>query len=213
MVVSPSYDKGLRLSRELDKISKLAKEGPFTVERMLAELGPRGHAIVCFVFSLPFMQPIPLAGLSSALGVLIAFLGVFIFLDRAAWLPRRLRMLEVNANTAETIAKVARTLLGKLEHIVRPRFQNVVGSSWAQGLAGAVIVVSGLLLALPLPIPFSNTIPALPILLLSLGILEEDGLFMVLGFIAFIGTLIFFSLLVILPILGIRAVQGASFFG
>ena len=39
----------------------------------------------------------------------------------------------------------------------------------------------GLVLSLPLPIPFSNSIPAMAILLLCLGAIVEDGVMVLLG--------------------------------
>ena len=47
---------------------------------------------------------------------------------------------------------------------------------------GLVIFFCGFVLSLPLPIPFTNTIPAIAILLLSMGMMEEDGLFILLGY-------------------------------
>jgi hypothetical protein len=49
-------------------------------------------------------------------------------------------------------------------------------------LNGLAIVSSAFLLTLPLPIPFSNTIPAWAILLLALGMMEEDGAVIVAGY-------------------------------
>ena len=45
-------------------------------------------------------------------------------------------------------------------------------------------------------VPFSNTLPALAILLLSLGMLERDGLFIVSGHVMNIVTVIYFAIVV-----------------
>jgi hypothetical protein len=54
---------------------------------------------------------------------------------------------------------------------------------------------SGLLLALPLPIPLTNTFPALTIILVAVGALERDGLFFLAGCVMFAVTVAYFSLL------------------
>jgi hypothetical protein len=40
-------------------------------------------------------------------------------------------------------------------------------------------------LVLPLPIPFSNNLPAWAILLIAAGLVERDGLFVALGYLMF----------------------------
>ena len=57
---------------------------------------------------------------------------------------------------------------------------------------GLIIVLLGVFLALPLPIPTTNMGVAWPILLVSLGVLENDGLFISLGYVF---ALIYFSVL------------------
>jgi hypothetical protein len=70
---------------------------------------------------------------------------------------------------------------------------------------GAMIIVGcGLLLALPLPIPFTNTIPALAIAAISLGLVEEDGYLIVIGFFIFGAAVIFISTVALVPILSIK---------
>jgi Exopolysaccharide synthesis, ExoD len=48
-------------------------------------------------------------------------------------------------------------------------------------LIGLGIVIAGLGLRLPLPIPFSNSIPAWAVVLLAIGMMEKDGLCVLLG--------------------------------
>ena len=47
---------------------------------------------------------------------------------------------------------------------------------------GLSILISGFVLALPLPIPFTNTLPAWSILLTAAGMMENDGLVIVAGY-------------------------------
>jgi hypothetical protein len=49
------------------------------------------------------------------------------------------------------------------------------------------------LLLLPLPVPFSNTIPAWAIMLMAGGLLERDGLFILAGYITALGAIVFFG--------------------
>jgi len=61
-------------------------------------------------------------------------------------------------------------------------------------LIGLGIVIAGLGLMLPLPIPFSNSIPAWAVMLLAIGMMENDGLCVLLGHLTAIATWAFIGL-------------------
>jgi hypothetical protein len=61
-------------------------------------------------------------------------------------------------------------------------------------LIGLGIVIAGLGLMLPLPIPFSNNIPAWAVVLLAIGMMEKDGLCVLLGHITAIVAWLFIGL-------------------
>jgi hypothetical protein len=50
-------------------------------------------------------------------------------------------------------------------------------------LIGLGIVSGGFILSLPLPIPFSNGLPAVSIMLLAAGLMERDGLLVLWGYV------------------------------
>ena len=64
-------------------------------------------------------------------------------------------------------------------------------------LIGLGIASGGLLLSLPLPplIPFSNTIPAFAVLFLAAGMIERDGLLVLIGHCVNVAAWIYFSLM------------------
>jgi hypothetical protein len=49
------------------------------------------------------------------------------------------------------------------------------------------------LMSLPLPIPLTNLLPAYTILFLAIGLLELDGLFILIGYGMTVATTIFFA--------------------
>ena len=51
------------------------------------------------------------------------------------------------------------------------------------------------LLLLPLPVPFSNSIPAWAIMLMAAGLLERDGLFILGGYITALAAFAFFGVI------------------
>jgi hypothetical protein len=57
-----------------------------------------------------------------------------------------------------------------------------------------MLVAAGFLL-LPLPIPLTNTVPAWVILLIAAGLLERDGVFIALGYVIAVASVVGLALL------------------
>lgn len=68
-----------------------------------------------------------------------------------------------------------------MEKVVKPRMHFLHSWPGAMNLIGLGIAAGGLLLLLPLPIPFSNMVPAWAVVLLTAGMMEGDGLVVLLG--------------------------------
>jgi hypothetical protein len=69
------------------------------------------------------------------------------------------------------------------------------------------ILLSALILLLPLPVPFSNTLPAFSILFLAAGLLERDGVFVVAGHVAFALAA---GYLVLVGVVGVEGIVAAK---
>ncbi len=64
----------------------------------------------------------------------------------------------------------------------RPRIKALVNNPTFHRLNGILVFFLGLILALPLPIPMTNLLAASPILCLGLGLLEDDGVFILISY-------------------------------
>jgi hypothetical protein len=82
-----------------------------------------------------------------------------------------------------------------LEFFLRTRLVFMHDHFIFRRVAGALIALSGMFLLAPLPVPFTNLLPAWTVLLLAAGALERDGLFFIAGCVSFVATTAFFALL------------------
>mgnify|MGYP002137850334 CR=1 FL=1 len=137
------------------------------------------------------MLPIPMPGLSLVLGTLMASIGIAFLLGKAPWIPRWLRERPLPQPAFSKIFMTASRAMQRLEFLLRPRLLLFVRNLSVQKTAGLCIAVCGILLALPLP-PGTNFPPAFASFGLSLGLLEDDGLMLIFGFVFYVITLIFF---------------------
>lgn len=175
----------LRLSARLQILALDCETHHLSLEFLLTKLGVSSHALVIFIFSVPFLLPIPVPGLSMILGSFIALSGFYIAIRKPIWLPQAIANKKIDGVFIAKIFSTASRLLQKVEFLFKPRLADISERPVVRGFVGFLIFVSGILLLLPLP-PGTNFPPALVCALLSLGLLERDGLLLLIGFGVFI---------------------------
>lgn len=171
-----------RLSEDLKRILDHSDGKPITLEKIIEILHGRGLDLLVFLLALPFCIPIPLVGISTLFGLALMFLGLRISLRKHPWIPQRLLQREIPYSTLTKIIRAALTVTTRLEKVLHPRLKFF--NRWATftALNGLTITLSAFLLMLPIPIPFTNTLPALSIVLTAAGMIEEDGAVIVTGY-------------------------------
>lgn len=155
----------------------------------------RGYTLLLILIGLPFCTPIPLPGLSTPFGLIIAIIGFRLALGKQPWLPRRILQTRIPAQFFPRLLGAARRLIKFLEWFLRPRWSALFKQSLITQGCGVAICVVGSLLLIPIPIPFSNGLPALTVVLLACAMLERDGYCLVAALVLFMLTLSFFAML------------------
>lgn len=153
-----------------------------SMENILELLGGKGKPLLLILLSLPFCQPIPLPGLSILFGIVIIFLGIRIAIDGKIWLPKAILHKQISRKTLHQISSKGLWLVKKIKRFIRPRLLWLCRSQLMRLTNGILIALLGFLLALPVPIPLANLLAAWPILLLSIGLAEDDGVFILVAY-------------------------------
>lgn len=177
---STQRSKAKSLRHELDELLAQFTEGHLTLALVRENLGVRGHALLTLVLAFPFVLPLPLPGLSTPFGVVIAVAGFAVAMGRLPWLPKRWLEIKIEGEKLRFVQKKIEPWLERLEKFVRPRMTYLTVGSTQVRLHGALIFLAAVVLALPAP-PGGNVMPALSIIFSSLALAEEDGLFTVLA--------------------------------
>lgn len=193
----PASARPEKLSVLLERLAHEFAERPLGFEELVSVTRGRAYDLLLILLSLPFLTPVPLPFLSTALGFIMMLIGVRLALGRRPWLPDRILKRKLAGRQLVRVLLAGSRLLRGLEVFLRPRL-GFVHSTWIfQRLTGVLIVLSGALLLLPLPIPFSNILPAGTVLLLAAGALERDGFFFFAGCALFAVNVVFFGALAI----------------
>ncbi|MHB1219694.1 MAG: exopolysaccharide biosynthesis protein [Alphaproteobacteria bacterium] len=177
-------------------LRRIAEEGEPTDSisfAMLAErMGDRGFGVILFIWALPNMIPLP--GISSLFGMLIAVTGGQMVLGhRRPWLPKALLGRSVRRADFARMVDRAQPYLERFERFCKPRL-TVVPQGLAERLVGLLLVILGFVLLLPLV--GANLLPAIGVAILSLGLIETDGVMVLAGVAASAIALAVFALIV-----------------
>lgn len=183
-----------KLSEVLRHIIESFHERPVTLREVIVLLEGRAYTLLMLLLALPFFLPVPMPGLSSVLGTVIAVIALRMTLGQTPWLPARLLDREMPAKFFPTLLSGASRVLRFLEVMLKPRLLWLTAAPLLRQLHALVILIAAFVLLLPLP-PGTNLPPALCIVIMAGGLLERDGRFILAGYGAFLINVVFFGLL------------------
>ncbi|MCF3933691.1 exopolysaccharide biosynthesis protein [Acuticoccus sp. M5D2P5] len=164
------------LSHMLAEMARTA--GPRVTIGAIAEvLSRRSFAALILMFALPNLFPMP-PGAAAVFGFPLMYLaGQMILGFRRPYLPAILANRGFDRKTFAGLVTRMTPWLNRLERLVRPRlWLNYRG---IERLIGVYVLLMAFVLVLP--IPFGNWPPAISITLVGFGLLERDGLVLLLG--------------------------------
>ncbi|MDO9136140.1 exopolysaccharide biosynthesis protein [Hydrogenophaga sp.] len=151
-----------------------------SVGDLLTALGDRAIGALMFFFAAPNILPVP-PGVSTLLGAPLLFLSAQLMLGMRPWLPGFVTRRSLSRDDLATLVRRVVPWLVKAEKLLKPRAQVLVRPP-VEYIVGLICLVLAAILMLP--VPLGNTLPALAISVLALGVLERDGVWIALGFVA-----------------------------
>jgi len=144
------------------------------VRTVADRVGDKGFGLLLAILSLPSALPVPAPGYSTPFGILLGLLGVqMVALKPRPWLPERALKKEVSKDFAGKVFGAATKFLRLTERLIRPRMQWINLRGGRLFLGCIVIAMSCLMI---LPIPLTNTAPAMVVFLVGVSLSEDDGL-------------------------------------
>lgn len=115
-------------------------------------------------------------------------------------LPQRARKRSISPEMANRMLRAGVVFFRKIEWFVKPRLQWA-GRTQGRVFMGVLVILMATLMLIP--IPFTNSFPALVIFLIGIGITEEDGLFAIAAcFVGVLAALLYASLVAAFIVFG-----------
>ena len=186
------------LGEQLERVIQDLPSDSLTLGELLDVFGDEGLLLLTMLLTLVFLIPVSIPGVSTVFGAAILLVGISRLSGRPLWLPSRIRHRALPAAKLRPGLQQGMVWVRRLERISRPRrLRGLVEGRTRLQLTNLAFILAALLLMAPFGfVPFSNTLPALALLLYAVGMIQRDGGAVLLGHLANIATIIYFSILI-----------------
>jgi hypothetical protein len=178
---SPPHADTLPLSALLGRVLE-GVDGGLTLQEVADRTGGRGGYLLLILLCLPFTTPVPLPGVSSVFGAVILWVAVASGGEGGLRLPRWLGRKVVGSDRLRGVLRASGRFLGWIEKAVKPRGHDWLGTGMSRRLHALLMVWLAALLMLPLPVPFTNSLPGYSIIVVSACLMERDGRVIFVGY-------------------------------
>lgn len=173
--------RGGRLSEILASLAEDTSRERVSVADIFQAMGDRAFGALILIFALPNVIPSP-PGTSALTGAPLVFLSAQLMLGQSPWLPKIIANRSIARSDFSAVVSRVSPWLARGERMLRPRLGFLIHPP-AEYLTGFLCLILSIILMLP--IPLGNILPAIAICLFSFGILERDGLCVLLGMVMF----------------------------
>ncbi|MFY9288104.1 MAG: exopolysaccharide biosynthesis protein [Alphaproteobacteria bacterium] len=181
MTIPSAHDRPPRISDVMRGLMESAStESSVTIGHILQAFGVRGFAFLFLMLSLLniviFMVPL----ISILFGLPMVILAVQIVLGlRAPIFPLLIRKQSIHREAL--MQGLARSIYGvqKIERYIKPRLMFLTHPVLDRVHGIATLMMAAMV---SMPIPVFNVPPSIAIMFIALGLLERDGIFIIIGY-------------------------------
>jgi hypothetical protein len=154
--------------------------------------GEKAFAVVFIVLMAVPALPLPTGGVTHVLEIITMLVALQLIAGRRTiWLPERWKRLELGGESGRRFAERLVRLIRRLERVSRPRLGGVLGRRPTRSVFGLLVLVFSMVAFLAPPFSGLDTLPALGLVVMSLGVLLEDAVLALAGiFIGAVGMLL-----------------------
>lgn len=136
--------------------------------------GERTFGFLFVLVALPSALPLPAPGYSIPLGIILFLLAVQLIIgSNSPWLPGGWLKRPIPLEKVQGFLKAGIPWLEKIELISSPRLSFVCNGRFSRVIIGCAIALMAILMMIP--IPGTNTFPAMGIFVIGFGLVDDDG--------------------------------------
>jgi len=164
-----------KLSVELERYFFQEERQPeVTLVDILDLTEERIFGFLLVILSLPSALPLPAPGYSIPFGILLFILALQLILGRQnPWLPEKMRKGSMPLEKVQGVVKAGIPWLRRIEALTKPRMTYICTSLPGRVVIGVAIALMAIFMMIP--VPGTNTLPAMGIFVTGFGLIEDDG--------------------------------------
>jgi hypothetical protein len=162
-----------KVSDELERW--LAGDGKKTLSSLIELFGEKSFALVfVLLLGVPAL-PLPTGGATHVFEIIAVLVAAELIVGREQiWLPRRWHALELGGERRERFIAGLMRMIRRLERLSRPRMRFLFHHRLTSVVFGGLVIAGSAGAFFAPPFTGLDTLPALGVVLLSLGVLLED---------------------------------------
>jgi len=148
-----------------------------SIGQMTEAFGERAFGILMIVFCLPNMVPVPAIG--ALFGIPLLLIALQMALGRPKpWLPRVIENRSIQHASLVKMVNVVEPRMRRVEEALKPRWIFLFSPIMDKAIGVLAMLCA---ISIIIPLPGSNFPPAIALILISLAVTQEDGLYLCLG--------------------------------
>lgn len=187
------------LGEKIELIIAKMPPNEVTLAEIMDIVGADSLMLLTIFLSLIFLVPVSIPGVSTVFGSGILLIGITRLFNRKLWLPKKIADRKLSAQKLRDGFTRALVWFHKLEKISRShRLPKLASGRVVTVLNNLSFILAAVLLMAPFGfVPFSNTLPAIALIFLSVGMMQKDGGSILLGYVSNLATIIYFAFLIL----------------
>ncbi|XTZ11501.1 MAG: exopolysaccharide biosynthesis protein [cyanobacterium endosymbiont of Rhopalodia inflata] len=147
---------------------------------ILSLAGERIFGFLFVTLALPSALPVPAPGYSIPFGILMFLLAIQLIAGyEVLWFPEKIMKGSIKLETVQKFLEKGLRWLKKIEALTHPRMTYICTSSPGRVVIGVAIALMSIFMMIP--IPGTNTLPAIGIFVTAFGLQENDGFISLVG--------------------------------
>ena len=162
----------------IEDVVNKASSDRILIKDLVDAMDSVGFGLVIMIFAFGLIIPLPPPFPSIISLPLLVFSVQMVMGYTSPKLPKRFAKLSVKRSVLAMLTKKSSPYIHKVERILKPRLLFMTSAN-AERVIGFFILIFSTFVTVPLPL--SNFIPGLGVLIISFGLLGKDGLVVILG--------------------------------
>lgn len=186
------------LGEKLEQLIDSLSASEVTLHEIYEKIGDESLLFFTIFLALAFLVPVSIPGVSTVFGSAVLLIALTRLLNRKLWLPQRIARRAIASEKLIAVLNRALVWFRRIERISRPYRFHTIAREGKFGLINKLSkILAAVLLMAPFGfIPFSNTLPAIALIFLAVGVIQKDGVCIFLGHLSNVATIVYFLALI-----------------